>query len=327
LAISLRFEPADLARVRFAVSPLFETLAAIRVATGPQGPGFHRRWLDAVRPRLAGLDLRAITSLQPRHGYTPDFLAPPPPGPAPRFADELALLAATPADVVEAEIELSLRDTPGACDTELGRFLRGDPEILAFLTETVAAAWHALVEPDWPRVRALLEADVAYRSRRLAEGGLDGLLPDLHPTLRWTGDTLVREPGGDEDHDLGGRGILLLPSAFKHDEAVVITQPPWQPTVAYPARGLGGLWAPVAGTRDAALARLLGGTRAGLLADLDAPASTTWLARRHALAPATVSAHLTVLRDAGLVAGERHRHEIRYRRTELGTALLTSRSS
>jgi DNA-binding transcriptional ArsR family regulator len=324
LAISLRFGRADLARIRFAVSPLFETLAAIRVATGPQGPGFHRRWLDAARPRLAGLDLRAITLLQPRHGYTPDFLAPPPPGSAPRFADELALLAATPADVVQAEIELSLRDTPGARDTELGRSLRGDPEILAVLTWTVAAAWHALVEPDWPRVRALLEADVAYRSRRLAEGGLDGLPPDLHPTLRWTGEALVREPGGDEDHDLGGRGVLLLPSAFKDDEAVVITRPPWQPAVAYPARGLGGLWAPAAGTRDAALARLLGGTRAGLLADLDAPASTTWLARRHALAPATVSAHLIVLRDAGLVAGERHRHEIRYRRTDLGTALLVS---
>jgi DNA-binding transcriptional ArsR family regulator len=41
---------------------------------------------------------------------------------------------------------------------------------------------------------------------------------------------------------------------------------------------------------------------------------------RHGLAPGTVSEHLTVLRDTGLVTGQRQRHEIRYRRTAMGTA-------
>jgi DNA-binding transcriptional ArsR family regulator len=45
------------------------------------------------------------------------------------------------------------------------------------------------------------------------------------------------------------------------------------------------------------------------------------LVERHQLAPATVSEHLKVLRAAGLVVGERHRHEIRYRRTDIGSAL------
>jgi len=35
-----------------------------------------------------------------------------------------------------------------------------------------------------------------------------------------------------------------------------------------------------------------------------------------------VSEHLSVLRDAGLVVGERHRHEVRYRRTDLGDAMV-----
>ena len=322
MAITLGFGPADLARCRFAVSPAFETLAAIRVATAPQGAGHHRRWLESVRPRLDGLDLAAITLLQPRRGYTPDFLAPPPLEPAGRFDDELARIAATPAPVVRNEIELSLRDTPGADQTELGRLLLGDPaEVLSFLTQLIQAAWRELVEPVWPRVRTLLEADVAYQSRRLADGGLDRLFADLHPALRWTGDTLIRALGGDEHHDLGGRGVLLMPSAFKWDEVVVITEPPWQPTVVYPARGLGGLWEPTRGTRADSLARLLGRTRATLLAGLDEPASTTWLAHQHALAAATVSEHLTVLRDAGLVVGERNRHQIKYRRTVLGAAL------
>jgi assimilatory nitrate reductase catalytic subunit len=74
--------------------------------------------------------------------------------------------------------------------------------------------------------------------------------------------------------------------------------------------------------RHTALGRLIGKTRAGLLLSLDEPASTTTLAHRHALAAGTVSEHLSVLRDAGFVAGQRHRHEIRYRRTPLGDAVL-----
>ena len=326
MAISLGFGPADLARCRFAISPAFETLAAIRTATGTQGPGYHRRWLESVKPRLATLDLRPIVLLQPRRGYTPDFLAPPPTAPVGDFDRELTRIAATPAPVVRREIELSLRDTPGAAATDTGRLLLGDPaEVLSLLTQLVRAAWETLVEPFWPRVRALLEADVAYQSRRLAEGGLDRLFADLHPTLRWTGDTLTRDPGGDEHHDLDGRGVILMPSVFKWEEVVVITEEPWQPTVAYPARGLGSLWEAQRGTGAAALAKLVGRTRAGLLSGLDEPASTTWLAHRHALAPGTVSEHLTVLRDAGMVVGERHRHEIRYRRTELGDAVVRGR--
>jgi DNA-binding transcriptional ArsR family regulator len=98
--------------------------------------------------------------------------------------------------------------------------------------------------------------------------------------------------------------------------------PPWQPTVIYPARGIGALWQPASGTGDAALARLIGRTRAALLTGLTEPATTTSLAHRHALAPGTVSEHLSILRDAGFVAGERYRHEIRYRRTALGTAAV-----
>lgn len=305
---------------------MFETRSAIRTATGPQGPGYHHRWLEGVRPSLTGLALEPIVLLQPRRGYTPDFLAPPPTAPVGSFDAELTRIAATPARVVRREIELSLRDTPGADDTRTGRLLLGDPaEVLSLLTQLIRAGWDALVAPYWPRIRALLEADVAHQSRRLAEGGLDRLFADLHPTLHWTGDTLIRAPGGDERHDLDGRGLLLMPSVFKWDEVIVITDAPWQPTVAYPARGLGSVWEPRRGTADAALAKLIGRTRAQILSGLDEPASTTWLAHRHALALGTVSEHLTVLRDAGMVLGERHRHEIRYRRTELGDAVVRAR--
>ncbi|MGY0235811.1 DUF5937 family protein [Longispora urticae] len=321
MAASLRFGPTDLLRCRFGMSAVFETVSAIRLTSPEESPGHHQRWLDAARPRLAGLDLRPVTLLQPRRGYAPDFLAPPPTGPLVRFDEDLARIAATPPERVRAEIELSLRDTPGAADSATGRLLLGDPaEVLRLLTGLLREAWHVLVEPVWPRVRALLDADVGFQSRRLAEGGLDRLFAELHPALRWQDNTLTRARGDDDHRDLRGEGVLLMPSVFKWDQVVVVLDPPWQPAVIYPARGIGALWEPAHGTPDAALARLIGRTRAALLTGLTGPATTTALAHRYALAAGTVSEHLTILRDAGFVVGERHRHEIRYRRTALGDA-------
>ncbi|MEV0716230.1 DUF5937 family protein [Asanoa sp. NPDC050611] len=323
IAATLRFTATDLLRCRFAISPAFETISAIRLTLPAEAPGQHGPWLAGAADRLGRLDLRPITLLQPRRGYTPDFLAPPPTGAQATFDDELARIAATPADRVAAEIARSLADTPGAADSEVGRFLRGEPgTVLATLTGLIRTAWHELVEPVWPQVRALLEADVSFQTRRLAEGGLDRLFAELHPTLRWHDNTLIRAYGDDDDRDLAGAGLVLMPSAFKWDQVIVVLDEPWQPTVIYPARGTGGLWQRPSGTPDAALGRLIGRTRAALLIGLDEPATTTTLAHRHALAPATVSEHLTVLRDAGFVVGERHRHEIRYRRSELGTAAV-----
>ena len=304
-------------------------LAGLRDAVGDPAhtaggvPGQHQRWLDAVAGQVAEIDLRPITLLQPRRGYTPDFLAPPPAGPLATFEDDLARIADTPPNRVAAEIARSLQDTPGAADSDIGRYLLGDPVgVLAALTDLIRTAWRQLVEPNWPRVRALLDADVGFQTRRLAEGGLDRLFAELHPTLRWHDNTLIREYGDDDHRDLAGAGLVLMPSAFKWDQVVVVMDEPWQPTVIYPARGSGTLWQQLSGPPDAALSRLIGRTRAALLIALTEPATTTALAHRHALASATVSEHLTVLRDAGFIIGERHRHEIRYRRSALGTATV-----
>ncbi|WP_354638755.1 DUF5937 family protein [Kitasatospora camelliae] len=322
IPVTLRFGPTDLRRCRFALSPAFETLSAVRVATGPQPPGHHRRWLEAVRPRLHALDLRPLTLLQPRRGYTPDFLAPPPAGPTDRFEEDLARIAATDPAQAHEEIRRSLADTPGASRTATGRRLLGDPaEVLALLTRLVADSWAVLVEPYWPQVRALLDADIGHQSRRLAEGGLDRLFAELHPTVRFQDNLLTRERGDAEHRDLDGEGLVLMPSAFKWDQVIVVLDRPWQPTLVYPARGLGNLWQPAGGHGGRALARLVGRTRATLLLGMTEPATTTALAHRYALAAGTVSEHLGVLRDSGLVQGDRHRHEVRYHRTPLGDAL------
>jgi DNA-binding transcriptional ArsR family regulator len=105
-----------------------------------------------------------------------------------------------------------------------------------------------------------------------------------------------------------------------------VVDEPWLPTIVYPARGVAELWrAPSAPPEG--LARLLGRTRALVLASLDRPLSTTALAALLELSPAGASRHLLALRDAGLVAGARHGHEVRYRLTDLGSALLDRRGA
>ncbi|MGH3311589.1 MAG: helix-turn-helix domain-containing protein, partial [Streptomyces sp.] len=118
--------------------------------------------------------------------------------------------------------------------------------------------------------------------------------------------------------------VMLLPSVFVWPDVVSGFDPPWQPAVIYPARGVGGLWQRPTHDSAKALARLLGANRAAVLNELEDPASTTSLAARLGLAPSSVSAHLTALRDAGLLTSRRVRHQVLYERTALGIALLTS---
>jgi hypothetical protein len=64
-----------------------------------------------------------------------------------------------------------------------------------------------------------------------------------------------------------------MPSAFSA-RTFVIDREPWRPTVIYPARGIATLWEETAPAPEG-LARLLGATRAQVLAQLDAPRWTS----------------------------------------------------
>jgi DNA-binding transcriptional ArsR family regulator len=102
--------------------------------------------------------------------------------------------------------------------------------------------------------------------------------------------------------------------------------PPWQPTLLYPPRGLGGLWAPRADD-PRALADLLGARRAEILTALDREATTRDLARRLSASPAGVSEHLGILRRAGLVRPRRQGASVYYARTAAGDGLVTAPAS
>ncbi len=320
--IELRFEPEDLVRLRFALSPLWETRAAVGALHRPDRHGHHLPWLRTVG--RTGLDVSAVRALMPRHGYTPDFLSPPPDGPLADIGDELRRVRATAPERVAIELGWVAEDVPDPAPVH--RLLADPAGARDLLADQLEAAWTRLVEPYWPRLRDLLDADIAYRARQFAAGGTEQVLAGLHRQVSWvpgSGGGSVRVTGKvPMRRDLGGDGLLLMPSAFGGPDVLVILDAPWQPTLTYPARGVGTLWEPAPSAPPEALARLVGRTRARLLLAVAEPATTTALARRFGLSAGTVSEHLTALRAGGLVSARRHGRSVRYERSSAGDLLV-----
>ena len=317
--------PDDLLAVRFAVSPVWETQAAVQAFADERGRSYHEPWL-LVAQAGQGRDRADIwNAVLPRRGYVPDFLTPPPRTSRPGLRAQLAEIRATDPAQVFRELARCRETVDHEHYRSVLTSLLTDP---AHARDQLAArlhdAWASLVAPFWVRIRTLLDRDVEERSRTLARHGLRRMLDELHPKIRWTkrGLSLADRNGGTVK--VGERGFLLMPSAYLWPHVAAIVEEPWLPTIIYPATGIAGLWQ-ASTAPNGALGRLLGRTRAVVLTALDQPLSTTALAAMAGLSPAGVSRHLLALRDDGLVSTARHGHEVRYHRTELGSALLGAR--
>jgi len=316
------FSLEDLALTRFAISPMWELVRSVVALRDPSHAALHLPWLRSLSGRLHGLALERLAALNPPRGYTPDFLVPLPSGPLGDIDDDLAALRATPIAHIRADMALfASQHRRGAEIT--APYLAHPRREVRRLADVLEGYWGRALEPAWPRIRAILEADIAYRARRLTSGGPAALFADLSPSVSWNQPYLdVQVPAHSATFNLDGRGLLLVPSAFA-TRPVVSDRAPWLPGVIYPARGIATLWQQ-ASAAPGGLARLIGGSRATMLIDLAAPRSTTELAGRLSLSPATTSHHLTALREAGLVTGRRHGRSVLYARTPLGDALASS---
>jgi DNA-binding transcriptional ArsR family regulator len=146
--------------------------------------------------------------------------------------------------------------------------------------------------------------------------------------VRWRDSTLEVDRRSDQEVDLRGRGLLLVPAAFAWPHVFAMTDEPWQPALDSLAPGaltvvvLMGL-----AHRGAIASRLLARgwsahTPAAILSTLDTPAATSDLAQRLGASPAGVNEHLGVLRRAGLVRAARDGRRVLYSRTPAGDALM-----
>ena len=85
----------DLLAVRFAISPVWETQAAVQALADERARSYHEPWLLLARARAARLDLAPLLAVLPRRGYVPDFLTPPPRTSRPSLRGQLAEIRAT----------------------------------------------------------------------------------------------------------------------------------------------------------------------------------------------------------------------------------------
>ncbi|WP_432981750.1 DUF5937 family protein [Dactylosporangium sp. CA-233914] len=320
--IRLEVAAADLLHTRFAVSLLFELGALLRRLAGLAPLGPFARLRPAFESLRAETDLDAVLALHTAR-YGADFIGPPPAaGMQQTWEADVAAVRATPLPVARREIARALAAGPKPGDAVLRVLESGD--VVDRLADALAAAWPALLAPDWPQLRAICESDVVHRAGRLGEGGWAAAFAGLHGRVRWRRDAieLTKEhDGGVQAVPSDGAGLLLIPSALVWPGVSVFTDPPWRRALVYPARGISALWEaePAAG---GALGELVGRSRARLLLALEEPASTTHLAARLGLAVGAVGDHLAVLRRCGLVRSARAGRSVLYRRTALGDALV-----
>jgi DNA-binding transcriptional ArsR family regulator len=322
----LRIEigPDDLAASRFAVAPMVELEHLLRKLDRRGGRTVldsairTSRWAQRYAPLRRDLDARALRALRPI-GWGVDFTAPPPSGMANTPAKDLAAVRATPRAVARAQVNRAL-ELAGPVDDDVRAVLRRR-NVTAWVAGALERMWDELVAPDWPQLLAIAERDVLFRAERLVRGGWAAALDGLHPDLQWRDGAVTISRRPYSANRLDGRGLVFVPSVFLHPSLAVYTDPPWQPTIIYPARGSAALWERQPST-PAALGRLLGTSRADVLIRLDIPASTTQLVRATGYTLGAVGDHLRVLRDAGLVAGIRTGRSVIYRRTPIGDALV-----
>jgi DNA-binding transcriptional ArsR family regulator len=318
----LRLNSVALSRSRFAISPLAETLSCLITLHRQHPEPWTARWLArhqaSYRNWLARDEVASgLLPLLAATKWIPDFVAVPPlDGVRTCLPDELALVAAHTDDQIAAmTADAVAASWQPPCDT---RWLKlGDlgSRIAAMMEE----GWARFVAPDWPQRRTVLERDIMHHAGVIAAYGWQHAVKDMTRMSAWVGeDAILFSHQNYPDRWIEEDGLIFVPHT-PGGGSWTCERPPHYALV-HPARG-------AAGDHDSlgtdAVSRLLGSGRAGILCELSRPATSTQLAQVLDISLGTVSAHLGVLRDTGMVAGSRAGRKVVYHLTDRGESLLT----
>ncbi|SFY42194.1 Helix-turn-helix domain-containing protein [Streptomyces atratus] len=334
--LRIHFTPGDLARVTLGYNsslPVSEAVMSLQALRRGWGPRFSA-WRHVVGKRLPAR-ASLLGSLVPASGWAPDFLTPGPDHASPTTG-AFDAIRATPRRHLEAELRRLADRHRLPAWTQL--LADGDREALDAVTDTLAAYYDVAVTPFVDRIRAVLDADRAWRVHTMAHLGVGSVLAGLHPQVRWEEPVLVLPgPPGEcqVDFHLEGRGLLLSAHIFCGSRPRALLNEVGTPVLVYaPLWNLqsDSLVTALPDTRpraSKALATLLGRTRAAVLEALASSAghSTKHLAQSLAISPASASEHVTALRDAGLVTSLRQANTVRHTTTALGDNLISSTNS
>ncbi len=211
--VRVNFTADDLARTRFSVAPapLIETglaLVELRRASVTPGRPAARRWLREVR-RTFPATARPLLDLFGPYPPWPGFAD----SPAASLEEGLEFVRSTPRSAWRAELADGCPDRAGRPPCWVRNLADGDTESRDIVVRALRDFYAAVVAPRWESVVSSFHGDVARRMPVLAAGGYQGLFGTLHRQLRWQDNGLERQ-GVDFEHDLGGTGMLMMPSAF-----------------------------------------------------------------------------------------------------------------
>lgn len=320
--VDFRLSPGDIQAVRFGVSPGHELAHAVRVLLRPEQYPLAWGWLKSVRGRLPRDAFSVLAQVIGADGYMPDFITA-----TARWdlgpEDELAALREAPLAGVRVDLGKMVARSSGRRQESLRRMQANPARARTVIAEAWEQVWDSAMAPVWPQLERILRSDIAVRSRTIATEGLAAMASGLHPQVGWgDGSVRVRLRRHSEDVDCRGGGLVLVPSVMSSWGCMVITEPPAQPTLFYPAQGVTTGWAADSENRVRALEALVGPVRAGILLGAHVPRTTSQVAEGAGIAASTASHHLTVLRDAGLVVSTRDGARMMHLRTPLGEALV-----
>ena len=320
--VDFRLAPDDISAIRFGISPGHELCHAVRVLQRPEDHPLQWGWLRAVRGRLPRESFELLAVLIGVDGYMPDFLTA-----DPRWDlepdEEAAHLAAAPVGPMLVDLHKMVLRSSGARQQAILRMIDEPERARAMIAEAWSEVWAAALAPVWTQLERLLRADIAVRARRAATSGLAAMVGELHPRISWDDHAVrVQLRLHREALDCRGSGLVLVPSVMSGAGCMVLTEPPVQPTVFYPAQGVTETWArdPESATRS--LGALMSPARAEILLTAHDPRTTSQVAADCGLAVSTASHHLTVLRNSGLIASVRDGARMLHTRTPVGEALV-----
>ncbi|MDX8036435.1 helix-turn-helix domain-containing protein [Lentzea sp. BCCO 10_0856] len=315
--LRVHFTAEDLARVRVAPGPdpMWEILLSLHVLRQRSATPVFGTWRATVRTTLPD-DARWLMRLAPPVGYSPDFLTPT----AGSCALDAGIDAVLSTPVASLRADLAQLDHQHRLDQRTHLLASGDVATLDSLGEALRTYHHRALAPIWDDIRAVVDAERAVRARSFLDGGCEGMLAALHPTISWAPPVLsIESRFPHRDIHLHGQGLVLVPSYFCRERPIMLRDQSRSPVLVYPvARDLH-----VASAGKRSLEALLGRTRAAALGVIAGGCTTTELARRLGISAASASAHATVLRDAGLAVAQRHRNSVLHTASALGVELLT----
>lgn len=307
-----QLEAGDYGLVRFAVSPLTELGNSLRALRSPSSYPLQAPWYAAVCRARDQLPLDVLSGLIGANFDTPDLFNPRP-GVSLTIDAQLAYLRDQDLRALGEDIEYAV----GAIPRRLRPIGRSSGDRLA---DALEAYWRLAFRPHWPRMKATLDADVAYRSRSLAAEGVIATLNGCGTGVRADATSIKAHVLGHDDGltlHTRGRPLFVVPSLFTLSSSTPLRDS--DPLLMYSAANQRSMWTVDAGTFDGD--GILNASRMRYLRALGSGQSTTALAAMFGVSPSAANQSLRAMTAQGLVRARRTGRVVIYERTPLGDQL------